>query len=152
MKLILRKRPEMAATIVEIVFAVAIVVITAGGLMSALGYGFFAMQLTRENQRATQILLEKIETIRLYNWSQVNSNGYIPANFTNVYDPQGGPNQQGTTYYGTVTITNFPGSRSYDSKLRQLIVTLDWTTGGRIPHTRTLATAIAEDGEQNYVW
>jgi len=144
-------KPESGMTLVDVVMAVAILGVMAGGIFGSFRYGFFTLQLVRENQRATQILLEKVETIRLYNWDQVNSNGFIPATFPDVYDPQAAAGFQGTSYSGTVTIANCPLTSSYAADLRQLTVTLSWTTRG-IPHTRSLTTYLAKDGIQNYVY
>src|SRR4051812_44355770 len=87
-------------TLVDVIMAVAIIAVMAAGIVGALSYGFFTMGIVRENQRATQIMLETLETVRLYNWSQVNSNGFIPTTYTDVYDPQSAPGAQGLTYYG----------------------------------------------------
>src|SRR3954447_21728533 len=103
-----KKKSLAAGTLAEVVVSVAIVGITAIGVVGSLSYGFFVMQLARENQRATQILLEKVETLRLYNWSQVTSNGFIPTAFTNYYDPQAASGSQGVAYTGTVAITSSP--------------------------------------------
>ena len=139
-------------TLVDVVMAVALLGIMASGIFGSFRYGFFTLQLLRENQRATQIILEKVETIRLYNWDQVTStNGFIPATFPDVYDPQAPAGAQGTTYNGTVTVAPCSLASSYAANLRQLTVTLSWTSRG-IPRTRSLTTYIAKDGIQNYVY
>jgi hypothetical protein len=141
-------------TLVDVVMAVAVLGVMASGIFGSFRYGFFSLQLLRENQRATQIILEKVETIRLYNWEQIQpTNNYIPATFTDDYDPQarGTTNSLGTTYTGTVTVANCPLSSSYAADLRQLTITLSWMTRN-IPHTRSLTTYIAKDGIQNYVY
>jgi type II secretory pathway pseudopilin PulG len=149
---ILPKRAEAGTSLIEVVVATGILAIMAAGILNSYGYGFFVTKLVRENQRATQIMLEKVEIIRLYNWDQVNTAGFIPNTFTDVYDPQAPAGQQGITYNGTVTIGAYPGSSGYGDKIRQVVVTVSWNTDGRVPHSRTLATLIAQDGEQNYVW
>jgi type II secretory pathway pseudopilin PulG len=151
MKLRLSGKRIVATTLVEVVMAVAILGVFIAGIMNCFGYGFFSVELARENQRATQILLEKAESVRLYNWAQVTTPGFIPPTFMDVYDPQSS-NAPGITYTGTIAVTNYPGSTSYSANIRQIIVTVNWTTGGRIPHTRSLATLVAKDGEQNYVY
>ena len=138
-------------TLVDVVMSVAVLGIMASGIFGSFRYGFFMLQLVRENQRATQVILEKVETIRLYSWDQVNSNGFIPATFTDDYDPQAGTGSKGVTYHGTVTNAPCTLSSSYAANLRQLTITLNWTTRD-IPHTRTLTTYIAKDGIQNYVF
>lgn len=138
-----------AMALVDVLMSVALIAIMAGGLVGSLTYGYFVMELARENQRATQILLERSEAIRLYNWDQVNSNGFIPATFTDVYDPQS-PTSQGVTYNGTL-IKSFALTNLYGNSLMQLEMTLTWNTKN-ISHTRTLYTYIAKDGLQNYVY
>ncbi len=147
------RRPESGMTLIDVVMSVAILGVMAGGVLGSFRYGFFILQLARENQRATQILLEKVETLRLYSWDQVNQPGFIPSNLpTEYYDPQAPTGAQGVAYYGTLTPpTSVPFSTSYSTNLCQLTLTLTWTTG-TIPHTRSLTTYIAKDGIQNYVY
>jgi hypothetical protein len=153
MRIRLSKKLQAGGTLAEVVTSVAIVAITAGGVLGSLSYGFFVMELARQNQRATQILLEKAETIRLYNWSQVTNAGFIPTAFTNTYDPQAAVGAQGVTYRGTLAITNTPflDAASYRANMRQLTITVNWQTKA-IAHTRTLTTYVAMDGIQNYVY
>lgn len=147
------RQRQAGGTLVEVVVATAIIAIMAAGLISSLGYGFLVTQLARENQRATQILLEKAEVIRLYNWDQFNyTNNFVPTTFTAVYDPQAPTNTQGIVYNGTLALSNFPSGPSYATNLRQITITLNWTTANRVPHYRMLTTQIAKDGLQNYVY
>ncbi len=137
-------------TLAEIVMATAVLGIMASGLFGSFRYGFFTLQLLRENQRATQIILENVETLRLYNWEQLTNGVYtLPDEY---YDPQAPANCQGTTYSGTVAITNCPLTSSYAARLRQVTVTLNWITRGTIPHSRSITTYTAKDGIQNYVY
>jgi type II secretory pathway pseudopilin PulG len=145
------RNPENGLTLVDVIMAIAILGIMASAVLGSFRYGFFIMQLARENQRATQILLAKVETIRLYNWDQVNSNGFIPQTFTEYYDPQGGSNSQGAVYNGRMDITPFPDNTSCRDSMRQLTVSLQWNTRS-ISHNRSLTTFIAQDGIQNYVY
>jgi type II secretory pathway pseudopilin PulG len=140
------------AALLEVVLSVMTIAILGSALMGSFAYGFHIMRLVRENQRATQIILEKVETVRLYSWDQLLTPGFVPATFTEVYDPQAEPGQRGITYSGTLMITNFPNATSYQNNLRQLVITLDWSTTGNITRTRKLATLVAKDGLQNYVY
>jgi hypothetical protein len=150
MKTRLSALKEKGGTLVDVVMAVAIIGIMCIGLVGSLTYGYWTMGTTRENQRATQIMLETVETIRLYNWDQVNSNGFIPATFSQVYDPQGSPG--GITYYGVIT-TNRPSiGATINSNLMQMTVVLNWTNTRGMAHHRTNVTYIAKDGLQNYVY
>ena len=79
-----------AFTIVEVVFAMGTAAVMFLALYSGLTGGFAIIKLARENTRATQILVEKMETIRLYTFDQINSNGFLPASFSVPYYPLGG--------------------------------------------------------------
>lgn len=132
--------------------ATTILGITTAGILAAVFNGFFILGRARENQRATQIILEKVETIRLYSWFQVNSNGFIPTTFTQPYDPQANQGSKGIIYRGTFEISPFPHSTSYSPKMRQVTVTLRWTSERNLQRSRTFVTYIAKDGLQNYVY
>ena len=120
--------------------------------MGSINYGMFMMRLARENARATQVMLEKVESIRLYDWDQVVANGFVPLTFTNYYDPQGAPGFQGVVYAGTMTVSNVPFATSYSANMKQFTVTVSWTTAGTINHYRELSTFVAQNGMQNYVY
>ena len=146
------RKPDSGVTLVDVVMSIALLGVMASGVFGSFRYGFFTLQLVRENQRATQILLEKVETLRLYSWDQVNAPNFIPANLPpEYYDPQAATGAQGTVYNGTVTLANCLLTNSYAANLRQVTVTMNWTTRN-IPHTRSITTYIAKDGIQNYVY
>ena len=151
MKILLNRTSKSGVTLVDVVMSIGVLGVMASGIFGCFRYGFFTLQLVRENQRATQVILEKVETIRLYSWDQIRTNGFVPATFTDAYDPTATANSQGVVYSGTVTIGSVAGTSSYSSNLRQLTVTLSWTTRG-IPHQRSITTYIAKDGIQNYVY
>jgi Tfp pilus assembly protein PilV len=151
MKIPCGKKTQTGVTLVDVVIAMAVLGIMSGGVLGCMRYGLLVMQLARENQRATQIALAKVETIRIYNWSQVTNSTFIPTTFTEVYDPTGPTNGQGAIYSGTLCITNIPFSTSCAANMRQLTVTLNWTTRS-VQHTRSVSTYVAKDGMQNYVY
>ena len=137
-------------TIIEVLFAMGMAGLMFITLYTGLQGGFAIMRLARENTRATQILVEKMETIRLYNWDQINSNGFIPSSFTAAYYPMGGSNC-GTIYTGTVSIASPGLGTSYDDDMRKVTVRLDWLTGN-LPRTRSACTYVSRYGLQNYVY
>jgi len=148
----IRSRSQKGGTLVEVIIATCILGIMGGGIISSINYGMFMMRLARENARASQVMLEVMESVRLYNWNQVTANGYVPVLFTNYYDPQGTTGQQGPAYYGTITVSNCPIGTSYATNIRQFTVTLQWNTMGRIDHSRSTTTYVSKDGLQNYVY
>ncbi len=155
MRIRFARRLKSGFTLAEVTIATAIIAIMGAGVISSINYGLVIMRIARENQRATQVMLEKLEAIRLYNWTQVTNNGFIPGSFTAVYDPTSPTNAAGTTYFGTlvVAVPNFTGTApNYAANLRQFTVSLVWTNRGGIAHARTLSTYVAQNGMQNYVY
>ena len=131
MRLKLRKSAgtgALAFTLAEILVSVLIVNIGAVALMGCFKYSIFATSLFRENQRATQVMLERAEAIRLCSWDQVRSNGFIPPTFTDYFDPTATNGGLGVVYNGTVAIAAFPYNTSYKDNMRQLTLTLQWTS------------------------
>lgn len=127
-----------------------VVGIVCVSLYSGLTSGMASVRMSRENERATQIMTEKLDTIRLYSWEKLTTPGYIPTSFTKAFGPA---NLDGSriTYAGTVTIGSAPVSTIYSTNLRQVTVTLDWTTGS-VRRQRSMTTMVAKDGMQNYIY
>lgn len=144
-----------AFTLIEIMVATAFISLSFLGLFGGLSYGFTATRLARENQRATQIILEKMEGIRLYTFDQLVSSNMFPTTFTASYYPLGLTNQaQGITYYGQFTLSDpATGAAGYNANLRLVTVTVAWTNSygtSRIPRNRQMQTLVARYGIQNY--
>jgi prepilin-type N-terminal cleavage/methylation domain-containing protein len=141
-----------AFTLIETLVAMAVVGIMVGALYTAITLGFSSVRTARENLRATQILIEKVEVIRLLSWTQVTNN-ILPATFVAYYDPIGATNGKGrgATYNGTIEVKQFPTAKNYQPDMKEVTVTVDWTTG-RVKHSRKLKTQVALYGIQNYVY
>ncbi len=128
--------------------AMGILGLVVVGIYAAITTNVALVQLCRENQSVTQILTEKLDTIRLYNWSQINSNGFIPTSFTLALDPS---STNSRPYYtGTVTIAAAPLTEPYAAEVRLVTVRLDWLSGRR-PQTRSMSTFVTRNGLQEYV-
>jgi hypothetical protein len=147
-------RRRAAFTVAEVAVAVFILGTIGGGFCLALSSGFSMLQTTREDLRATQILMQKIEAIRLCTWSELAN-----FSFQESYDPISGTNQAaGAVYFGTVSIgpaTSIPNTASYAPNMALVTVNLNWTNYNRgltIPHNRQVQTQVARYGLQNYIW
>jgi hypothetical protein len=113
---------------------------------------FQNIQLDRENSRAAQILLEKTELVRLYNWDQIvgnDTNTVVPTTFTMPFYPD--TNNGGFLYSGTVTITNAPVSEAYSNDMRYITISLAWTSG-KVRRTRIMSSYVSKYGLQNYIY
>src|SRR5688500_14528659 len=134
--LLKRIRQKLAGfSIIEATIGMGIVGTTIATLFSGFTSGFFTMQMARENLRATQIMLERVETIRLYSWDQVTTAGYITPTFTAPYDPEAAEGQQGLVYTGSIQIVPCDVPSSYAADMRKVIVQLNWKTG-KLQRTR----------------
>ena len=141
-------------TLVEAMFAMAMAGIMFLALYSGLAFGFKMIKLARENSRATQIMVEKMETIRLYTWTQVTNPAFIPSTFTNAYYTINGTNS-GINYTGKISVATCPvGSvgPGYASNMKKVTIRLDWGKIGNTNYTRSMSTYVTRNGLQNYVY
>ena len=120
-------------------------------LYSGFSAGFAVIKLARENLRATQILQEKMETIRLYRWDQINTPGFIPTNFVESYYVESTNDASGLRYNGVVTIGPAPVTESYSNDLRQVTIRVSWRSAG-VDRNREMTTFVTRAGLQNYIY
>ena len=152
-------RRRGAFTLIQVAVAAGLAGIMFVSLYGGLSSAFNFVRVNRENLRATQILLEKTEMIRLYNWDQINNgwcnNAYNPTNasvphtFTAPYYPESA--NGGFLYNGTVTITNAPIADTYSCDMRAVTIALSWSSGD-VLRTRSMTTFVSRYGLQNYVY
>jgi prepilin-type N-terminal cleavage/methylation domain-containing protein len=153
------KQPLLQAgfTLAEVVIAVGILGVSFVSLYAGMSAGFSMTQISRENLRATQIMVEKMEGIRLFNWNQLTVLKMVPTEFTTPYYPNARQGQSGgTTYSGTISITDLPSmqftpAKSYDDNLRVVTVEVNWMSGN-IQRSRSMSTLVSKNGLQNYVF
>jgi hypothetical protein len=106
--------------------------------------------MARENVRATQIMAEKLDAIRLYSWDKIVKLDGTPMEFKTSYNSATN-SSPGFTYAGTVAVTPAPVSNAYKDNMRQVTVSLSWTSG-ELQRNRSMTTLIAKDGMQNYIY
>jgi type II secretory pathway pseudopilin PulG len=146
---------QRAFSLMEIMVASGLAALMFMVGMTAFSSCFRVVALDRENSRAMQVLLEKTELLRLYNWDQItrqDTNTFIPTTFTAPFCPN--TNSPGFTYWGTVLITNVPITETYSNDLREVIITLTWTStssGNRL-RSRSMTTFVSHYGLQNYLY
>ncbi len=143
------------ATLVEILIGVGVLGLMASALFGGMSLTLTQTRIAREDLRATQVMLERMEGIRLFNWNQLlYSNDLCPATFTSTFDPTtNGAGSGGIIYYGSVVITNvvLDPAPSYSTNLRAITVSVDWTNFGNAHH-RSMTTFQAQYGMQNYIF
>ncbi len=157
-----RRRGQAGVTLIEALVSMGIFGVGFFSLYAGISMGFAVIGNARENLRATQIMIEKMETIRLYSWDQINTPGFIPATFTESYYPAGSSGSSGGTttqsnpsagvvYVGRVTVGNGPSGQSYSSDLRRATLDVTWTSHGKT-HSRSMSTYVSRHGLQNYIY
>jgi prepilin-type N-terminal cleavage/methylation domain-containing protein len=135
-----------AFTLVELMVGVGVLAVTIVALYGAFSFGFSTIKLSQEEVRADQILVQKLETLRVYNWTNIINN-YMPTNFPEWFSTNGG-----VSYAGSINVTPFvptAANESYSDTLRQVTVTVGWISGG-VPRTRSMTTFVSQYGIQNY--
>jgi len=134
--------------------AVLVLGIMLASLYAGFTAGFRIIQLTREDLRATQIMLERMETIRLYRWEQLTNSSFIPTAFTNFYYPDGLDSKSaGVAYSGNLYILKWTNDLSvaYAKDMKEVRVQISWNSANT-PRHREMTTYVARYGLQNYVY
>jgi prepilin-type N-terminal cleavage/methylation domain-containing protein len=145
---------RVAFTLVEVIVAMAIVGIMIVALYGGLAWCVGSVRIARENLRATQIMTEKMEVIRLLTWEQLTEDNILPSTFKSSYvsGAAGATNANGgLTYYGRIALvppldTQLNGT--YTDEMRVINVKVYWTNQG-LPHFRQLNSYVSRYGMQN---
>jgi type II secretory pathway pseudopilin PulG len=147
------KRRNSAFTLAEVVIASGLIAISCVSLLIALSMGFSMVQANRENLRATQVMVQKMETLRLYNWSELQATNFLKPTFSEYFNPV---STNGVLYVGQISLsvpTDLPPN--YADQIYAVTVSVCWTNyvrGQPIVHNRQMQTYAALYGMQNYVY
>jgi hypothetical protein len=149
-----RERVRLAQagfTLLDTLLGAAFTLIMFTTLYLGFSQGFAVIQLARENLRATQILQEKMETIRLYNWDELNTAGFLPATFTAPFYPAGGSTNAGFTYDGRMICSASPLTEVYRTNMLQVTAEVTWLSG-KVNRKRSMTTFVSRNGLHEYVF
>jgi type II secretory pathway pseudopilin PulG len=152
-----RPRSSAAFTLVEIVVGLGLLGIMMAAFFTALASGFSIVNAARQDLRATQIVTQKTEDVRLCTWAQLQS---LPTNFQDYYYSAGAvSNTPSVTYYGTISVgpptTCITNTVSYYSNIDLVTINLVWTNnfgGHSIVENRSMQTLVAYHGLVNYIY
>jgi prepilin-type N-terminal cleavage/methylation domain-containing protein len=145
-----RPASQDAFTLVEVIVGMGLLAVLMFSLYAGLNMGVASVQGARENLRATEILTEKMEIIRLCNFDQLTTPGYLPTSFTAYYQ-ESATSSNGTVYTGTLSISPTGLPVNYSNDLRLVTVSVTWQTKNT-PRSRTLSTLASRYGIQRYVY
>jgi hypothetical protein len=136
----------------EVLLGVVLLTSVVMGLYACLTMAIGLAQSSRENLRATQILIEKMEIMRLYSWEQINDKDFWPKKFTEHLDPVGASNGAGgTVFSGSMSVKDGPGDVQYGDDVRTVTISISWGAKKKNDQlTREFVTYITKDGLQTY--
>jgi prepilin-type N-terminal cleavage/methylation domain-containing protein len=150
------QKANAAFTLVEIMVAVGVLGIMMAAFFTGLASGLGIVNTARQDLRATQILTQKTEAVRLLTWDQLHS---LPINFVDYYYPSGTTNSApNITYYGTISVgpaSCIPSSVTYYSQIDLVTISLVWTNSvgaDYIAHSRSTQTLVSYYGLVNYIY
>jgi hypothetical protein len=138
---------------VEAVVGMLVFGICCIALYTALASGFSIMRSSREDLQATQLMLDKMEAMRLYRWDQL---AMLPPRFAFEYATgremggSSGKALRGIIYTGQVILTNAPLAANYGTQMKQITVKVNWDSGG-IQQQREISTMVAQNGLYRFV-
>jgi prepilin-type N-terminal cleavage/methylation domain-containing protein len=140
-------------TLAETMVAMLMGAVMLAALYASFAFGYAAVKLSREDLRATQILIQRMETLRLTSFSAIQ-----PGTFTDYYDPTSVSNGNPGAIYTITITTNAPTSTDmpvqpvyYMNKMRKVTVTATWTNANQLK-TRSLQTYASQNGIQSYIY
>lgn len=164
-------------TMVEVLMAAGFAAIILAAVFAAISTSFGILTVTRQNLRATQIIVSRLEGLRLEAWDQTNqlqelfNTSYVPQTFTEYFYPAGLNNttNEGIQYNGTMTVSQLTNTTlqtavfgatvpNYATNMALVTVTLSWTNSASglsaqgTVHVRSMSTLVSEYGIQNYVY
>lgn len=140
----------LAFTLMEVVVAVLVLSTISTAFYLGLSTCFSVVKTSREDVRATQIMMQKLEAVRLCTWSELTN-----FSFKEPYDPTSGTNGSGVYFFGTVTkgAVALPSITSYSNNMCAVTVNLVWTNTGKSKvFSRQMQTYYARYGLQSYIW
>jgi len=145
-----RRTSAAAFTLIETIIATLIAAIMLPTLYAGIASGFSIVQVTRENLRATQILIQRMEAVRLASYKTLKDPASYPTNVTEYYCPSNGSG--GTAYTVTYNWTTGLGSLppSYRSNVLLVTATATWNSG-KVQRSRSMQSYVAQYGIQRYV-
>jgi prepilin-type N-terminal cleavage/methylation domain-containing protein len=143
-------------TLIETIVATLIAAIMLPASYACFGAGFSMMKGTRENLRATQVIVQRMEAIRLAAYKALPDPAAFPTNVTEYYSPSGQNNGSGGTAY-TVTYNCGPvpspaGGIPVNLRTNMVMITVTaaWNSG-KVRHSTSMQSYVAKYGVQRYV-
>ena len=153
-------RREAGDSFAKLLTGIAILSVAATGLYGALAPAYRVIRSTRQNLRASQVVMQKAEALCLITQGQIgdtnNSSRPLfvePSNPRRATHSSGGVQYAGYLSAGAPAAAKQPGA--FRSPKQPVTVTLCWTNldGGKpIVNRREVQARLAPNGTPKYLW
>jgi prepilin-type N-terminal cleavage/methylation domain-containing protein len=142
------RRRQSAFTLLEVMIGVVLMGVMFVSLYVGFSSGFAIIRLARENLRATQILQEKTETLRLLTWEQLSQ---MKLEMAEPFYSTDSSLQSGLTYdlYISIPSASPVTDAIYAPDIRQVTVEARWTSGG-VERRRSMTSYASRYGLHRY--
>ena len=150
-----RRSRAAAFNLIEAAVAMGVIGLGVVALYSALLTGVEVVTRSREDLRATQVMVELMDTLRLYSWDQITDPTFTPKHFDVEYDPIAATNGgTGRFLYNCVmNVKKGPKDVDYGDNMKTITLDIDWTNGNsKKKRTRTFVTYVTKNGLQSYIY
>ena len=141
-------------TLTEVIVSFGVFGVSFAALLAGLTWNTSTIKFARESVRATQIMEEKLDTIRLYSWDQITTPGFITNQFYEAFFPTNalsGPQELGVTYTGSITLATSPLAEGYSSNMMRITIDLYWPSNPQVRHAQ-MSTFVSKYGMQGYIY
>ncbi len=128
-------------TLVEVMISTAILGFVLVGILALASHAFGYLSDIRRRARSSQILQQRMEDIRLLNWTQLQA---CPATFQDPSDLTG-------QYVGTVSQTPYDWYHG-STTVMQVTLAATWTNRTGRVHTNILTTLISNGGLNKFIF
>ena len=148
------RRSTFGFTLVETVVSTFVVGTVTAALYGAFSTGFSMIKVSREDVRATQILLQQMETIRVSAYNKLTDPASYPTNTTVYFDEKNkASGKGGTAYTVTFNAQHLPSPKpqsQFYTNMMQVTVSASWLSGN-VQRSRSMQTYVSKQGLQQYV-
>ena len=140
-------------TLVETLVATVVAVTILSAHYLSFAAGLAIVTVTREDLRAYQILLKRMEAIRVSGYSQLTDPAKYPPSVTEYYCEKYKTNGNAgvaytVTYSAAAAPTTLPPT--YRTNVLEVRVGVSWASGN-VLRTREMRTFVARSGVQSYI-
>ena len=136
------RRKSQGLTLVEVMVGMGILALAIIGTLTTASHSLVQLQTMREFSRANQILQQKMEDIRLLNFTSIQA---LPGTFTDPNDTHG-------MYAGTITQQVYLTDNNGATQSIKLTVQVTWTGRNGRARTLTLCSVFTNYGLNTYVF